>query len=56
MKPIPQEWIMIYINQLISVAIGLPEHDAMKETLLQRAHHIMDMIEAFRESDNRGGS
>jgi hypothetical protein len=47
LKPIPQEWIKNYVNQLIDVAASLPEGKLRDATIL-RADHAMDLIEAFQ--------
>jgi hypothetical protein len=49
MKPIPQEWIKIYIDKLIKLAEQLPEGGKMREATLLRVEHAMDLVKAFRE-------
>jgi hypothetical protein len=50
MKPIPQEWIKNYVDQLISVAKELPAYGAMQSSMMLRADAIMDMVIAYKES------
>jgi len=50
MKPIPQEWIKNYVEQLISVAKELPAYGAMQSSMMLRADAIMDMVIAYKES------
>jgi hypothetical protein len=52
MVDIPQEWIRDYVDQLIEVAKTFPPHSVMKQAAMVRAEYIMDLVEAFRESDN----
>jgi hypothetical protein len=50
LKPIPQEWIKLYVDKLIALADKLPEGGAMRRETLARADHAMDLIKAFRET------
>ncbi len=56
MKPIPQEWIKNYVDQLIGVAKELPENGLMRSSLILRADAVMDMVEAFKGSLDRKDS
>lgn len=61
MKPIPQEWIKNYVDQLIRVAKELPENGVMQKSMMLRAEAILDMVIAFKESleprkDSNGNS
>lgn len=48
--PIPQEWILAYVDKLIAVAQTMPEDSSMYKSSLLRASYAMDLMEAFRES------
>lgn len=49
MKPIPQEWIKNYVDQLIDAAQLFEEGTAMRDGALVRADAVLDMVKAFRE-------
>jgi hypothetical protein len=53
-QPIPQEWIRDYVDKLVHTARDLPEKGRMRNAVLLRADHIMDMVDAFHESQLRG--
>ncbi len=44
--PIDQEWIRQYVDQLLAVAGTLPE-GAMRDALMKRAEHALDLVEAW---------
>ena len=48
-KPIPQEWIKKYVDDLLGYASRLKENDPMRTACLLRADHVMDLVKAFRE-------
>ena len=48
MKPIPQEWIRDYVDQLMEAAKLFDEGSAMREGALAKADAVMGMVEAFR--------
>lgn len=50
MKPIPQEWIKKYVDQMLEIAGKFPEGSAMRAAAMLRADHAMDLVKAFRES------
>ena len=52
MKPIPQEWIKAYVDQLIEAA-KLFGDTVMGKAAIERAHSIMDMVKAFRERETK---
>lgn len=49
MRPIPQEWIKKYIDQLLEGAGKLPP-GVFQSAVLLRADHAMDLVKAWRES------
>lgn len=49
-KPIPQDWIKNYVDQLIAAAKLFDEGSVMREAVARRADAVMDMIKAFRDS------
>jgi len=53
MKPIPQEWVKHYVDQLLKWAQLCPEGKLRDATLL-RADHAMDLVKAFREASCPG--
>lgn len=53
MKAIPEKWIRNYIDQLLDVAKGLPENSLMREAILLRADHTMDMVKAWQEAEQQ---
>lgn len=52
-KHIPQEWAKEYVDKLIDMAKQFAEHSPMHVACLLRADHVMDMVKAFRESEER---
>lgn len=48
--PIPQQWIKEYVDTLLEVGKQLEPNGLMQQAVLVRAHNIMDMVEAFRET------
>lgn len=53
LKDIPQEWVKRYIDQLLTVAGELPVGSPMRDAMLERADHAMDMVEAFRKGEGQ---
>jgi pyruvate dehydrogenase complex dehydrogenase (E1) component len=51
LKDIPQEWINQYVDKLISAAEQFGE-GAMRKTILERAEHAMDLVEAWRDQSH----
>jgi hypothetical protein len=51
MKPIPPEFIRKYIDQLLLGASKLPD-GGMKTAVLLRADSVMDLVKAWKESQN----
>lgn len=51
MKPIPEEWVKHQIDTLLEVAKGLPERAPMRSACLVRAEYYMDLVKAWRESE-----
>ena len=49
MAGISEAWIKQYIDQLIEVAVTLPE-GPLKESCLLRVDHAMDLVVAWRQS------
>jgi hypothetical protein len=47
---IPEEWIKIYVDQLLAMAEKLP-YGALRDACLLRADHAMDMVRAWREHE-----
>lgn len=47
---IPQEWIKKYVESLLRVAQKFPEASSMRQASMLRADHAMDLVKAFRES------
>jgi hypothetical protein len=47
---IPQEWVKNYVDKIIETAKLFDENSVMRKACLERAAHILDMVEAFRES------
>ncbi len=47
--PIPQTWIMQYVDKLLNMAQRLPENSPMRTAAALRAEHAMDMVKAFQE-------
>lgn len=54
MKPIPQEWILEFVDELVKAAESFGD-TAMGNAVAERAEHIMDMVKSFRESEARKG-
>lgn len=49
MKPIPQEWLKKYIEDLLGFAGKFGPESKMGQATLLRAEHIMDMVNSFKE-------
>ena len=47
-EPIDQEWIKRYVDQLLEAA-GTLQNGPMRDVLLQRADHALDLVKAWRE-------
>jgi hypothetical protein len=45
---IPEEWIKKYVDQLLELA-GRLEPGAMRDAMLLRADHVMDLVHAWRK-------
>jgi len=50
LRPIPQEWIRDYTDSLVKAAESFG-NTPMGQRALERAEHIMDMVEAFRKKE-----
>jgi len=50
LKPIPQEWISMYVAEFLGVARKLPKAGVMQRAALLRSEHAMDLVKAWRES------
>lgn len=49
MKPIPQEWIKNYVDQLCRAAQLFEKNTTMHTAPLVRADAVMDMVKAFQD-------
>lgn len=47
---IPQEWIMNYVDKLLSIAREMKLETPMRNDVMRRADYAMDLLSAFRES------
>jgi hypothetical protein len=45
-EPIPQEFIKRYVDELLLVALKLPE-GGFRDAVALRAEHVMDLVKAF---------
>ena len=52
MEPVQQEWIKLYVDKLLEVCGTFPETSPMREAILLRADHAMDLVKAWRERLN----
>jgi len=55
MKPqeaIPEVWIQKYVDQLLEIAGRLSE-GPMRDAVLLRADHAMDLVKAYRETKDK---
>lgn len=53
MKSIPDQWIKEYVDKLIDLAKTYDHDNIMYQAILLRVHSVLDMVEAFRESENK---
>lgn len=49
MSAIPEEWIKQYVDKLLTLA-GRFDSGPMRDAAAMRADHVMDMVKAWRES------
>lgn len=48
--PIPQDWVSLYVDELMAVAKQYDEESAMCQSMLLRVTHALELVEAFRET------
>lgn len=53
LKPIPQEWVKKYVDNLVRIAKALPENSDLRAVVAVRAENALDLVKAFRESQER---
>lgn len=49
MSPIPQEWIVEYVEKFLAFASKFGPDTPMGRASMLRADHVMDMVKAFQE-------
>jgi hypothetical protein len=49
MKPIDQMWIKKYVDRLLALAAELPEESPMRQIILLRADHVMDLVKEWND-------
>jgi hypothetical protein len=49
MKPIPPEWIKNHVDTLLEFAGKLDESSPLRNAVMTRADHIMDLVRAWKD-------
>lgn len=50
LEDIPQQWIKNYVDRLLTIVKEL-EPGRMRDAVLLRAEHAMDLVQAYRERE-----
>jgi hypothetical protein len=50
--PIPQEFIIRYVDQLIKLAESLPNGSPFRDAIILRADNVLDIIKAWQENQS----